>query len=214
MDNAPEVDGFKIGDFEEGIPSYIGRTKEKCINNCDYEIGRIQVNPQTGLYFLDELSAFEKFTDKKGEYLVKNSSYVYNFVQSSGGDKVKNALELHVEGNSPFYIGSTRINDNVHVGKVKPGEGLFFVDMNGKQKVTSSYNVLTCVSSDRSNEIYKERDDESWFDSFGCPKRKEWCYISWKCVCKEEFKGIFAAPNSQWNEDTCSYDISLPSPPA
>ncbi|KAG5667262.1 hypothetical protein PVAND_015250 [Polypedilum vanderplanki] len=75
-------------------------------------------------------------------------------------------LQLHKEGHRPFYIGMTRINDNVVVGKVRPGDGLFFIDpVTGKQQSTSSYEVLTCTSPDASNGEYKEESDADWFGS-------------------------------------------------
>ncbi|KAG5667229.1 hypothetical protein PVAND_015220 [Polypedilum vanderplanki] len=100
----------------------------------------------------------------------------------------------------------TRINDNVVVGKVRPGDGLFFIDpVTGKQQSTSSYEVLTCTSPDASSGEYEEESDADWFGSFGCPVRKQWSFVKWRCVCRDEFRGIFAASGAKWNEETCSY---------
>ncbi|KAG5667257.1 hypothetical protein PVAND_015245 [Polypedilum vanderplanki] len=140
------------------------------------------------------------------EYLVKNPSDTYKWQPSRNGVKVVNALELHKEDHRPFYIGMTRIDDNVVIGKVRSGDGLFFIDpVTGKQQSTSSYEVLTCTSPDASNGEYEEESDADWFGSFGCPVRKEWSFIKWRCVCRDEFRGIFAASGAKWNDETCSY---------
>lgn len=208
-DKSPETDGFNVGTYTDEISSYIGRGTSKCINGCDYDLGRIQIDPSTssGAYYLNDLPAVEKFDNITAEYLVKNPNYFYKWTASRSGIKVENALEIHKEGHLPFYIGVTQINDNVFIGKVRPGEGLYFVDINGKQKTTSSYNVLTCTSSEVANDIYEEKDDQSWYGPFGCPIRKMWSFKFWKCVCSDEFKGIFISSGAKWNEDTCSYSI-------
>ncbi|KAG5667242.1 hypothetical protein PVAND_015232 [Polypedilum vanderplanki] len=122
------------------------------------------------------------------EYLVKNPSDTYKWQPSRNGVKIVNALELHKEGHRPFYIGMTRINDNVVVGKS-----------------TSLYEVLTCTSPDASNGEYEEKNDADWFGSFGYPVRKEWSFTKSRCVCRDEFRGVFAASGAMKNEETCSY---------
>ncbi|KAG5676535.1 hypothetical protein PVAND_006361 [Polypedilum vanderplanki] len=207
LDSAPTTDGFAIGTYKDNIISYIGRGTSKCINNCDYEIGRIQINPQSsaGVYYIDYFLKTEKFDNLTAEYLVKNPNYTYNWIPSSNGMQVKNALEIQKEGNFPFYIGITKINDNIFIGKVKPGEGLFYTDLNGNLSITSSYQVLTCTQSDSSFGISEDKKDESWLNSFGCSERKEWSFTEWKCVCKEEFKNIFIDESAKWDENFCSY---------
>jgi hypothetical protein len=199
LDNATSTDGFPVR------TSYIGRGTTKCINGCDYEVGRIQTDP--GVFYLDELSETEKFDNTTVEYLVKNPNYTYRWVPSRSGVKVENALELHKEGHYPFYIGKIRVNEDMFIGKVKPGEGIFFVGPNGKQVTISSYSVLTCTSSDASNGVYEEKSDEDWFSTFGCPVRKSWSFKQWRCVCNDEFKHIFVTSGAKWDEATCSYSM-------
>ncbi|KAG5667238.1 hypothetical protein PVAND_015228 [Polypedilum vanderplanki] len=195
------VDGFSVDST-----SFIGRGTRKCINGCDYGLGKIQ-SGSNGVNYLDDLSATAVFDNSSNvEYLVKNPSDTYKWQPSRNGVKVVNALELHKEGHRPFYIGMTRINDNVVVGKVRPGDGLFFIDpVTGKQQSTSSYEVLTCTSPDASNGEYEEESDADWFGSFGCPVRKEWSFIKWRCVCRDEFRDVFAFSGAKWNDETCSY---------
>ncbi|KAG5667239.1 hypothetical protein PVAND_015229 [Polypedilum vanderplanki] len=257
------VDGFSVDST-----SFIGRGTRKCINGCDYGLGKIQ-SGSNGVNYLDDLTATAVFDNSSNvEYLVKNPSDTYKWQPSRNGVKVVNALELHKKGHRPFYIGMTRINDNVVVGKVRPGDGLFFIDpvtgkqqstssyevltctspdasngeyeeekghrpfyigmtrindnvvvgkvrpgdglffidpVNGKQQSTSSYEVLTCTSPDASNGEYEEKSDADWFGSFGCPVRKEWNFTERRCVCRDEFRGVFAASGAKWNEETCSY---------
>jgi hypothetical protein len=199
--SGPTADGFSIDSS-----SFIGRGTRKCINGCDFELGRIQVTAPAGAYYLDDLNASAVFDNKTAEYLIKNPSDTYKWQSSRSGEKVANALEVHKEGHKPFYIGTTRINDVIYVGKVRPGEGLFFIDANGKQKTTGSYDVLTCFSPDAANGVYEEKEDSYWFSEFGCPPRKSWNFKKWRCECKNEFKRtIPAASNAVWNEETCSY---------
>ncbi|KAG5667258.1 hypothetical protein PVAND_015246 [Polypedilum vanderplanki] len=146
------VDGFSVDST-----SFIGRGIRKCINGCDYGLGKTQ-SGSNGVNYLDDLTATAVYDNSSNvEYLVKNPSDTYKWQPSRIGVKVVNALELHKEGHRPFYIGMTRINDNVVVGKVRPGDGLFFIDpVTGKQQSTSSYEILTCTSPDASNGEYEE----------------------------------------------------------
>jgi hypothetical protein len=203
----PPSDGFTLGSSSNGVESFIGRATRKCINGCDFGLGGAQVAAPAGVHFLDDLTATEAFDNSSSaEYLVRNASYTYKWLPSRSGVKVPNALELHREGHRPFYIGTTRINDDVFVGKVRPGEGLFFVDpVTGGLKSTSSYNVLTCTQPDTSLGMFQEESDDDWFGSFGCPTRKSWSFTQWRCVCKDEFRGIFSAAGAKWDEATCSY---------
>ncbi|KAG5672141.1 hypothetical protein PVAND_002295 [Polypedilum vanderplanki] len=200
-DSNLSIDGFNV----DGT-SFIGRSIQKCMNGCDYGLGKIQSN-STGVNYLDDLTTNAIFDNSSNvEYLVKNSSYTYKWQPSRNGVKVVNALELQKEGHRPFYIGMTRINDKVLVGKVRPGEGLFFIDqVNGKQQSISSYEVLTCTSPDVSNDEDEEEKDVNWFSSFGCPIRRQWSFTKWRCVCLDEFRGLFAFSGAKWNEETCSY---------
>ncbi|KAG5667237.1 hypothetical protein PVAND_015227 [Polypedilum vanderplanki] len=195
------VDGFSVDST-----SFIGRGTRKCINGCDYGLGKIQ-SGSNGVNYFDDLTATAVFDNSSNvEYLVKNPSDTYKWQPSRNGVKVVNALELHKEGHRPFYIGMTRINDNVVVGKVRSGDGLFFIDpVTGKQQSTSSYEVLTCTSPDASNGEYEEESDADWYGSFGCPFRKEWNFTERRCVCRDEFRGVFAASGAKWNEEKCSY---------
>ncbi|KAG5667263.1 hypothetical protein PVAND_015251 [Polypedilum vanderplanki] len=176
---AVEKDGYNIGTINNSISVFIGRS-------CDFDIGRIQISPQSdaGLYYANEITGTEEFVNSSNvEYLVKNPSDTYKWQPSRNGVKVVNALKLHKEGHRPFYIGMTRINDNVVVGKVRPGDGLFFIDpVTGKQQSTSSYEVLTCTSPDASNGEYEEESDEQWYGEHWCPSGKKWNYKKKKCI--------------------------------
>ncbi|KAG5667267.1 hypothetical protein PVAND_015254 [Polypedilum vanderplanki] len=176
---AVKKDGFNIGTINNSISVFIGRS-------CDFDIGIIQVSPQSaaGIYYANEITGTKEFDNSSNvEYLVKNPSDTYKWQPSRNGVKVVNALELHKEGHRPFYIGMTRINDNVVVGKVRPGDGLFFIDpLTGKQQSTSSYEVLTCTSPDAENGEYEEESDEQWYGDYWCPSGKKWSYKNKKCI--------------------------------
>jgi hypothetical protein len=168
-------------------------------------LGRIQVNPPAGAFYLDDLMASEVYDNTTAEYLLEDMSYIYKWQPSRNGLQVENALVVRKEGHLPFYIGVTKFNFKVVIGKVRPGQGLFFIDGSGKQRVTSSYNVLTCTSPYASKGVYQIESDKSWFTQFGCPQRKEWNYKQWRCVCKDEWKGLFNLGGGVWSEEKCSY---------
>ncbi|KAG5667347.1 hypothetical protein PVAND_015330 [Polypedilum vanderplanki] len=180
-----KVDGFDVKNFNGNSSFYIGRS-------CDYGLGSIQLSPPSaaGLYYADDLLGNLVFDNSnKTEYLVKNSSYTYKWQPSRDGKKVANALELHKEGRRPFYIAKTRINGNVVIGKVRPGDGLFFINpTTGKQESTGSYEVLTCTSPDPSNGEYEEESDEEWFTEHWCPIGMKWCNEREKCIKLEKHK--------------------------
>lgn len=137
------------------------------------------------------------------EYLVKDQSYNYNWVSSRKGEQVRNALVHHVEGQQSYYVGMTRINEDVFVGKVVPGEGLFFIDPYGQRKLTNSYQVLTCTSSEVDNGISQEDCDECWYGQFWCPPQKRWDHDEEKCVCRVQFYD--EDRDSVWDDETCEY---------
>lgn len=181
-----------------------------CIKGCEYNIGRIQLTAKAGVYYIDHLHRSEVFDNVAVEYLVKNSSYNYKWVPSRNGVKVENALEISNEGQRPFYIGITKYNYNVVIGKVRLGEGLYFTNIDGKQKFLSSYNVLTCTSADAFNKIVSNaKMNENYYSKFGCPVRKIWSFAEWQCVCKDEWKGLIKPISAKWNEETCSYVSTL-----
>ncbi|KAG5668129.1 hypothetical protein PVAND_016081 [Polypedilum vanderplanki] len=206
-DNAPSTDGFKAGTTYTNVDAYIGRGTAACVNGCDYKVGRIQISPSSaaGLYYLDELLYTEIFDNTTAEYLVKNVNDTYVWKASGNGVKVSNAIELHPDGHQPSYIGMTNIDHSTYIGKVVPGVGMYYIDADGKGHVASSYDVLTCFSSDPSNGVPNQSLFEDWHVVDKCSARQRWAEDVKKCVCKDEFKDVFAAKNSQWNEETCSY---------
>jgi hypothetical protein len=171
---------------------------------CDVNVARIQVSAPAGGYYLDPLSASEAFDNETAKYLVKNPNNTYKWANTRNGVQVPNALAVHVEGHQPFYIGSVNINNEVFIGKVRPGEGLVFVGPKGKQKTSSSYSVLTCYSPDASNGFYEEDSDEDWYGEHWCPRRKYWNLDQEKCVCHNEYRSN-PKKNGVWDEDSCSY---------
>ncbi|KAG5668897.1 hypothetical protein PVAND_016815 [Polypedilum vanderplanki] len=158
----PSTDGFSLGSN-----SFIGRSTRKYVNGCNFVLGQIQ---SSSVNYADDLTGAAVFDNSNyAEYLVKNPSYTYKWTISSSGAKIKNALTLQKEGFSSFYIGMTNINNNVIIGKVLPGKGLFYLDpVCGKRQATDSYSVLTCTSPDASNGEDNEHNHANWFN---CPAK-------------------------------------------
>jgi len=57
---------------------------------------------------------------------------------------VKNAIAINQSGNWPYYIGRTKSNGLMVIGKVLPSIGLVYADRYGNEKITKAYEVLTC----------------------------------------------------------------------
>jgi len=178
-DNAPSTDGFAVDLYKDDIMSYIGRSDNKYIRGDDYTIGRVQITPASasGVYTLNAVSGEEKFDAVTGEYLVKNPKDSYAWVNSHTGDDVKNALKVPMSAKGEYrhydhphtaFIGRVYLDNVVHVGTVYRDKGMAFFDVDGHKSVVSSYQVLTCSSS----EVNVEENTDShgfeheieWFD--------------------------------------------------
>jgi hypothetical protein len=108
---------------------------------------------------------------------VKNSGDIYEWVNSHTGQEVKNALKVPLHNNSDCchdhqhhkevaYIGKFYLDNVVYIGSVYESKGLAFVDVDGEKKVVSSYQVLTCASTEKFEENEENQkcfDDEQFF---------------------------------------------------
>jgi hypothetical protein len=170
----------------------LGRSQNKELQGSDYVIGRVQIAPsnESGVYTSHSVNGGEKFDANHGEYLVQNSNDIYDWVKSHTGQEVKNALKIplnvdqncchddhhhhhhHHHGHKKFaYIGRFYLDNVAYVGSVYENQGLAFVDVKGRRRVVSSYQVLTCASHEKNGEV---DDDDDW----KCDE---------KCLDEEEF---------------------------
>jgi len=178
-DNAPTTDGFAVDSYKDDIISYIGRSVNKYVRGNDFTVGRLQITPASasGVYTLNAVSGDEKFDASTGEYLVKNPNDAYKWVNSHTGDDVKFALKVPLSAKGEYrhydhvhtaFIGRVYVDSVVHVGTVYRDKGMAYFDIGGHKSVVSSYQVLTCTSS----EVYVEENTDShgdeheieWFD--------------------------------------------------
>lgn len=116
------------------------------------------------------------------EYLVKNDSQNYEWVPSSNGNEVINAvIPGHTPGKRMYYIGRIRQNGYTYLGKVfgkwDGGEGIFYENGSDQEINASNYEVLTCsVEKKSKNEFVK--DDQH------CPDRESFCTQMCINACK------------------------------
>lgn len=81
--------------------------------------------------------------------MVRNPDDIYEWVSSSSGKIVQNALKNQHHGR--FEIGRVQIDDKVYVGAVSFMDGLVFTDYRGLKQTSRNYEVLTCSSSKKSD---------------------------------------------------------------
>jgi hypothetical protein len=145
-------------------------------------VGRVQISPadKSGVYTSQSVNGGEKFDANFGEYLVKNSGDIYEWIDAHTGEEVNNAIRIPVT-NDPecchkdnhhkkfASIGRFYLDNVAYVGSVYENQGMVFVDVNGDRKVVSSFQVLTCASHQR-NEVEEDEhcdhnclDDEKFY---------------------------------------------------
>lgn len=139
-------------------------------------MGRVQTSPsnESGVYTLQSVSGAEKFNPHHGEYLVKNSGDLYEWVNAHTGQEVRNALKVPIAHASDCchdghhketaYIGKFYLDNVVYIGTVYERQGLAFVDVNGNKKVVSSFQVLTCASPVK----FEEEEEKDHHHDCGC----------------------------------------------
>jgi hypothetical protein len=124
---------------------------------------------------LQSVNGGEKFDAHHGEYLVKNSGDIYEWVNSHTGQEVENAIKVPVR-NDPncchdehhhkevAYIGRFYLDNVAYVGSVYESQGLAFVNVDGNKMVVSSYQVLTCASHQKNIEEDHQKCDQKCFN--------------------------------------------------
>jgi Protein of unknown function (DUF3421) len=129
-------DAFSAGTDSEGKEIYIGRG----IFNGEIIPGRFLFEDDgshlPGLYV--EQKSCELFFSTGVEYYAKNPSCNYQWVASSDGSTVPNAVR--VSRFEDYYIGKVTIDGSIHVGKVSRKEKVFTYPGYS----SNSYEVLVC----------------------------------------------------------------------
>lgn len=126
--------------------TFVGRTTE----NKDYLVGRIYVNSRSGLHHLSSSGIWS--VDTVGtEYLIRNDSSSYQWIDSSYGQPVEHAVTIRKSSSFwPMYIGRVQINSTYYyVGRVLPAQGIQFHDGNPAEDIITHYQVLTCTNTVR-----------------------------------------------------------------
>lgn len=107
-----------------------------------YQLGRI-LPFEKGMYY--NYGGTEHFTNVSIEFLVKSANYSYEWIASSNGTFVPNAVVVNRPRSSSQYIGRIVVNGITFIGSVVTIiGGMYYVDKSGKEKFTSSYEILVC----------------------------------------------------------------------
>ena len=96
-------------------------------------------NKAAGLYI--EFRTTEQQVVSDIEYYAMNPACIYQWVASSSGNVVANAIQI--TSVKSFYIGRKFALGSMQVGKVLLGSRMFF-GLNGTGYSVNTYEVLTC----------------------------------------------------------------------
>ena len=141
-DQAPSVDGYKIGKHPNGNDVYIG----KGTYSGQTGPGRIQLSPSIGFYYSH--SGYERYITTGVQYLVVGSTCNCSWVQNSGGKPVPNAVAIQDASvdNFVFWIGRGTLPGGVTIGKiVNSMSSIWYCDAAGNDIYETFYEVLACV---------------------------------------------------------------------
>lgn len=126
--------------------TFVGRTTE----NKDYVVGRVQVTSPSGLLHLTTSGSWSLDT-VGAEYLLRNDTSSYQWIDSSYGQPVEHAVSIRKSSSFwPMYIGRVQHNSTYqYIGRVLPAQGLQFHDGNPVEDIITHYQVLTCTTTIR-----------------------------------------------------------------
>ena len=132
------MDGISAGLFADGKDSYVGRGTV----NGQLAPGTLliedSISRKAGLYM--EYGQVENFITSDVEYYVKNPVCNYEWIASSNGETIVNAI-AHKSDGFTFYVGRIFDENSWYVGKILIEHQVMYFG-NGKQ--TASYEVLVC----------------------------------------------------------------------
>lgn len=125
-------------------PVFVGRGT---IDNKQSAIGKLMVEAtssyRVGLYigFYDK----ERLITSGIEYYAKEPDCKYEWVPTSNGQKVPDAIAFTSDGYT-FYVGRTHTFGSIQIGKVTLEMNVMFYGWNGKEYKATIYEVLVCKS--------------------------------------------------------------------
>lgn len=135
----PMVYGVFAGNYNAGIPSFIGRG----IYKDAFVTGRIQISSPSGLYHIFEGSIH--YIVKGVEYLVKNPNYDYKWVSSGNGEYVDDAISPgYTPGREVHFVGRIQIDGRTFYGKMIPNVGMYYENANQKETLAKKYEIIVC----------------------------------------------------------------------
>ncbi|XP_070492432.1 uncharacterized protein [Chironomus tepperi] len=139
--NEPLVYGVFVGNFNTGIPAFVGRA----LYDDMIITGRIQTSDPAGLYHVSAWSVHHIVNGV--EYLVKNPNHEYKWIASTDGQYVEDAVSPgYTPGRGVSFVGRTKIDGRTYYGKVIPTAGMHYEDGNKREVATKKYEILTCTA--------------------------------------------------------------------
>lgn len=138
-DQQPLINGLYT---DSNNQTFIGRATE----NQNYLVGAIHIDNPIGLHYLIDPGNWA-VDSSSVEYLYRNDSNNYQWIQSSLGKSVEYAVTVKKSSSYwPMYIGRIEINSTfTYVGSVLPHVGMVFYNGISKE-IIANYEVLTCRS--------------------------------------------------------------------
>lgn len=139
--DAPARDGVFVGVNEYNEECYIGRA---LVNGRQLAIGKLLIESKTnqaGLYL--EYGNVEHYIASGIEYYAKEPTCDYEWVSSSNGQVVRNAVQFSSDSYT-FYPGRAFLQGSIQVGKVTLEHQVMYYGWGGVARSTGSYEVLTC----------------------------------------------------------------------
>ena len=139
-DDAPSKNGISAGKNHLGEQIYVG----SAIYSNEKAPAELVVDGENrGIHFSYGGKVHHLTSDLK--YYVKENTCDYQWVSSSNGEIVENAIDTKDSyENVKFYAGRIYDHDSYHVGKVSFAYKDFFYGYKGVEKSSNTYEVLVC----------------------------------------------------------------------
>lgn len=145
-----------MGIFKPGVKSFIGRG----FYHTQIVPGRIQIVDPIGFYIISDYKVHKVTQDV--EYLVKNSTQIYNWVNSSMGAKVQNSVIIAERGHGgSWQLAKVEDENFTYIAKVHPDTFAHYEYQNGSEIPIANYEVLTCIAKSEKNPDKKPQKEKS-----------------------------------------------------
>lgn len=145
--SGPSAEGISAGLFSDGKESYVGRGTYNGHLAPGTLLIEDAINRTAGLYI--EYGGIERYLTSNVEYYAKSPECNYNWIASSDGKTVANAISYKSDGFT-MYVGRIFAESSWFVGKVPIETHIIYY---GQGKVSPTYEVLVCEPIPTTSEL-------------------------------------------------------------